>query len=316
MTDATIHVVAGIVRDEAGHILLAQRPPGKHLAGLWEFPGGKRESGESPETALRRELHEELGIETGGIEPLITVPWRYPEKSVLLDVREVCAYHGTPYGREGQTLRWASVAELSTLPIPPADRPVVTALRLPSHYPITPEPDFDSGAFVRKLRNALEAGAKCIQLRGKRVDKKQLRALLPEVRALATHAGASVLLNMHIDLAQEFGLGVHLPADALLRATTRPLGSDRWVAASCHDERELAHAATIGVDFVVLGPVLPTASHVHAQALGWKRFAELCAQVPLPVYALGGMAPSDLSTAKAAGAQGVAGISAFWPRLD
>ena len=89
MNAGLVHVVAGIVRDEQGRVLLAQRPPGKHLAGLWEFPGGKREPEESPEHALRRELAEEIGIDTGAVEPLIAVPWHYPEKSVLLDVYEV-----------------------------------------------------------------------------------------------------------------------------------------------------------------------------------------------------------------------------------
>jgi 8-oxo-dGTP diphosphatase len=99
-----------------------------------------------------------------------------------------------------------------------------------------------------------------------------------------------------------------------MRLRTRPLPADRWVAASCHDAQELAHAASIGVDFAVLGPVLPTASHPHAAALGWEGFAELIATVPLPVYALGGVGPGDLVAARRAGAQGVAGISAFWPR--
>ena len=92
------------------------------------------------------------------------------------------------------------------------------------------------------------------------------------------------------------------------------LPADRWVGASCHDEHELAHAATIGVDFVTLGSVQPTASHPGAATLGWPGFAELCAKVSLPVYALGGLAISDQPRSIAAGAQGIAGISAFWPK--
>jgi 8-oxo-dGTP diphosphatase len=313
VTEAAGHVVAGILRDESGRVLVAQRLPGKHLAGLWEFPGGKCEPGESAGAALRRELHEELGIEVGSSQPLIAVPWHYPGKSILLDVYEVPRWQGTAHGREGQALRWASMGELATLPMPPADRPVVAALRLPPHYPISPEPDADHRAFLCTLHRVLDTGEKCIQLRAKQADVTTLRALLPEVRTLVARAGASVLVNTHIDLAAEFGLGVHLPADLLLRTTTRPLSFNCWVAASCHDARELAHAAAIGVDFVVLGPVLPTASHAGAAALGWNRFAELCAQAPFPVYALGGLTQSDLPAARSAGAQGIAGISAFWP---
>ncbi|HST26904.1 MAG TPA: Nudix family hydrolase [Rudaea sp.] len=307
-----IHVVAGIVRDEQGRVLLAQRPPGKHLAGRWEFPGGKCEPGESPEHALRRELAEEIGIDTGAVEPLIAVPWHYPEKSVLLDVHAVRDWHGEAHGREGQALRWVGIEEMHALPMPPADKPVVTALRLPPHYPITPESE-DDAAFLRKVSRLLEAGEAFIQLRCKTIAPARLRILAQAVCDLAARAGAQVLINGDAELALELGCGVHLPARELMRLSARPLPSHRWVAASCHDVHELAHAAEIGLDFAVLGPVLPTASHPQAAALGWKRFSELVAQAPLPVYALGGVGPRDLADAKRAGAQGVAGISGFWP---
>lgn len=294
-------------------MLLAQRPSGKHLAGLWEFPGGKREAGETSQAALRRELAEELGIEAGAAEPLIAVPWHYPEKSILLDVFEVRDWRGTTHGREGQALRWVRVDDMHALPMPPADKPVLAALRLPSHYPITPEPSADDDAFLRGIRTLLDAGETCIQLRCKTIAPTRLRALAQSARQLAMDAGAHILINADVALAGELGVGVHLPAAALMHLASRPLPLDRWVAASCHDERELAHAAAIGVDFAVLGPVFPTASHPGAEVLGWDRFTQLCALAPLPVYALGGLKPTDLPAAKAAGAQGIAGISAFWP---
>ena len=308
-----IHVVAGILRDEQGRVLLARRPPGKHLAGLWEFPGGKCEPGESPEIALRRELAEEIGIEADAIEPLIAVPWHYPEKSVVLDVYDVRSWRGEAQGREGQALRWASVAELPALQMPPADKPVVAALRLPRHYPITPEPGADDGRFLRTFGALLDAGETCIQLRCKMVEPPRLHALARSVCKLADGVGAHILINGDAALAAEFGSGVHLPASVLMGLSLRELPLDRWLAASCHNARELAHAAAIGVDFAVLGPVLPTPSHPQSAALGWNRFAELVAGAPLPVYALGGVGPADLAVAKRAGAQGVAGISAFWP---
>jgi len=98
----------------------------------------------------------------------------------------------------------------------------------------------------------------------------------------------------------------------LLSMAARPLGAERWVATSCHDERELAHAAAIGVDFAVVGPVLTTASHAFPAPIGWKHFTDLCASAPFPVYALGGMVKQHVDDAKCAGAQGIAGISAFW----
>ena len=313
MNDTCIHVVAGVLRDAQGRVLLAQRPPGKHLAGLWEFPGGKCEPGETPEHALRRELVEEIGIDASVIEPLIAVPWHYPEKSVLLDVCAVRDWRGEPHGREGQALRWCGVEDMRALPMPPADKPVVAALRLPPHYPITPEPGSDDDGFMRRVGSLLDTGETCIHLRCKTIVPARLHVLAKSVRDHATRTGAQILINGDVGLALELGCGVHLPASALMRLSARPLSAQRWVAASCHDARELAHAAAIGVDFAVLGPVLPTPSHPQAAPLGWKRFADLVRAAALPVYALGGVGPGDLAHAKRAGAQGVAGISAFWP---
>jgi len=195
-------VVAGILRDADGRILLAQRPPGKHLAGLWEFPGGKCEPGEAPESALRRELHEELGIEIGAIEKLIAVPWRYPQKAIVLDVYNVATYAGSMHGREGQALCWATLDEIKTLSLPAADRPVVAALRLPPHYVITPEPGNDDREFLRGLGDVLGAGEKCIQLRSKYRAPEHVRTLASAARALVQAAGASLLINGHVVLAR------------------------------------------------------------------------------------------------------------------
>ena len=308
-----IHVVAGILRDERGRILLAQRPQGKHLAGLWEFPGGKCETGEAPEHALLRELHEELGIDVGALEKLIAVPWRYPQKTILLDVYAVQSYTGATHGREGQALHWATLGEMQTIPMPAADRPIVAALRLPSYYVITPEPGDNDAEFLGVLKRLLDAGERCIQLRSKHLSSARVRTLAQAADELTKSMGADLLINGDVELARELCLGVHLPAADLMQMHKRPLGQGFWVAASCHDERELAHAAAMGVDFAVLGPVHHTTSHSNVEPLGWTRFSELCAQVPFPVYALGGLGRSDFAVARAAGAQGVAGISGFWP---
>lgn len=310
-----IHVVAGVLSDSDGRILLTQRIAGKHLAGTWEFPGGKCEAGEAPQHALRREMREELGIETGSLEALIAVPWRYPEKSIFLDVYRVLDYTGQAHGREAQELRWVPLEELAHMDMPAADRPVVAALRLPRRYVITPEPIGDSSLFLRQLALVLESEGKFVQLRSKHQTSAELRELTVRARDAARNVGATMLLNGHLELVRELDLdGIHLPAAELLRCSARPLAATRWVGASCHDERELAHAVAIDVDYVSLGPLHPTASHPRVAVLGWQRFSELCASTPLPVFALGGLAVSDLPRAIAAGAQGIAGISNFWPK--
>jgi len=312
--DNTVHVVAGVLSDSQGRILLAERAAGTHLAGAWEFPGGKIEPGESAESALRRELHEELGVDIGAIEPLISIPWRYPQKTIVLHAYRVRDFSGEPHGRQGQAVQWLSPEDTIHASMPPPDYPIVNALRLPQTYAITAEPDSDLAKFLASFERLLANGARLIQLRAKHTTAERLRDLAVAIRDLARAAGATLLLNGHVDLVRELALdGVHLPVADLMQLNKRPLDRDQWVAASCHDARELAHAATIGVDFAVLGPVQPTSSHPDATALGWQQFAELCAAASLPVYALGGLSMDDLARARDAGGQGIAGISAFWP---
>jgi 8-oxo-dGTP diphosphatase len=125
-----IHVAAGVIVDADGRLLLAERPAGKHLAGLWEFPGGKLEPGESVATALARELAEELGIVVTASAPLVAVPWTYGEKSLLLDARWVTAWTGEPRSLEGQALRWARMDAVEPAILAPADRAILAACLL------------------------------------------------------------------------------------------------------------------------------------------------------------------------------------------
>ena len=121
----TINVVVGILVDDRRRVLIAQRPPGRHLAGGWEFPGGKRESGESALAALERELREELGVRQLTAEPLMTHRHAYPDREVCLDVWWVAQFAPTPVGLEGQRLRWVEAAGLRDAALLPADAPIV-----------------------------------------------------------------------------------------------------------------------------------------------------------------------------------------------
>ena len=117
--------------DADGRVLLAQRPEGKSLAGLWEFPGGKVEPGESPEAALIRELQEELGIETKAscLAPLTFASHSYPEFHLLMQLIACRRWEGIAPGREGQSLAWVRPERLRDYPMPPADLPLIPILR-------------------------------------------------------------------------------------------------------------------------------------------------------------------------------------------
>src|SRR5690349_31926 len=114
-----IHVVAGALFDDTGRVLIAQRPPGKHMAGGWEFPGGKLEPGEAPLDGLKRELREELGVETHSAEPVIAYEHAYADRRVLLDLWLVDRYTGNPASLDNQSLKWVSLADLDDVGLLP-----------------------------------------------------------------------------------------------------------------------------------------------------------------------------------------------------
>ncbi|MHB8476285.1 MAG: (deoxy)nucleoside triphosphate pyrophosphohydrolase [Steroidobacteraceae bacterium] len=126
-----VHVVAAAVMDASERVLIAQRPAGTHLAGGWEFPGGKLEPGEERSAGLARELREELGITLATPRPLIRVRHAYPSREIFLDVWIVRRYRGEPRGLDGQALRWCTREELAKVELLPADGPIVRALWLP-----------------------------------------------------------------------------------------------------------------------------------------------------------------------------------------
>lgn len=125
----SVHVVAGALFDSAGRVLIAQRPAGKHMAGGWEFPGGKVEPGEEPRAGLVRELREELGIEVHEAAPLIAYEHQYPHRRVLLDLWVVTRYSGEPQPLDAPVLQWAAIEDLEKIGLLEADLPMIPALR-------------------------------------------------------------------------------------------------------------------------------------------------------------------------------------------
>lgn len=312
-----VHVAVAIVSNTSSEILVSRRSQHTHLAGMWEFPGGKLEQGETVFHALCREIREEVGIQIHHAHPLIRVRHNYPEKSVILDTWRVSDWSGVPEGLEGQEIRWVKNHNLTALQMPAADRPILKSLAIPPVYQISPEPDQDQEDFLLSVEASLKTGVKLFQLRSTSLTGKQLTHMAHKIRQLCDRYNARWLINGSpeselLSLAD----GLHLNSKHLLSIKQRPFGVEKLLAVSCHNHRELQHASNIDADFAVLSPVAATQSHPHLEPMGWETFAKLVESVDIPVYALGGMKQSDLETARIYGAQGVAMISAGWKRPE
>ncbi|MGH8610474.1 MAG: Nudix family hydrolase [Gammaproteobacteria bacterium] len=303
----------GVIVNERGEALVSKRKATAVHGGLWEFPGGKVESGELVTQALERELFEELGITIVSYRPFLQVQHVYQDREVFLDCWRVEQWRGIAHGREGQAIAWSRTADLDENTFPEATKPIITALRLPSLYLISPEPSGDLDKFLGQLDQCLSAGIRMFQLRSKEMPISQFERLAREALQVCRRHDSMLLLNTSPRAAVSLGAhGVHLSARRLRELRERPLANSYWVAASCHSRVEVEWANKIGVDFVVLSPVRSTGTHPGSSMLGWQEFSELARGARQPVYALGGLSACDRETAWRCGAQGIAAIRSLW----
>ena len=306
-----IDVAVAVLQRADGRVLLALRPRGKPSEGYWEFPGGKIETGEDALHALARELHEEIGIEIERAFPWLTREHTYPDRHVRLHFYRVTDWHGEPHGREGQHLSWQDPQALTVGPLLPANDKVLGALRLPPLYAISHAAKYGVSEFMQRLATALANGVRLIQVREPDMPPGEFAQFARDVVAAAHAQGAKVLISRDAELARRVGAdGVHVSARQLLQLQQAP-DTPVW-AASCHDAHELALAAELGADFVVLSQVLPTATHPGVAGIGWEKFALLVQGYPVPVFALGGMRRESLETAMRHGAHGIGLLGGIW----
>ena len=304
------HVVLGVIRDQ-DRVVVAKRPDQVDQGGLWEFPGGQVERGETPAQALVRELQEELGITAICFRPWMQV--NDPKRLLLLDVWQVDQWSGQLTGNEGQPVVWVSPDQLGQYSFPKANRPIIQACRLPDRYLVTPVFDGSRANFLKRFERALCFGIKLVQFRQPHLPIEIYRDLAKAMIALAHEAKAKILLNGDEAIARQLQAdGVHW-SSRLLMSQDQPVIDDGFVyAASCHNRLQLQHAAKLACHFAVLGSLRPTQSHPGGPTLGWGQFADAVKEARLPVFAIGGLSGADIERVRQYGGQGVSGIRAWW----
>lgn len=310
-----IRVAAGVILDDDGKVLLAQRPEGKPWAGWWEFPGGKIEQGESIHQALARELNEELGIHIKESFPWVSFVYEYPNTSVELHFRKVYQWQGEVRGLEQQAFAWTTPSQASLLgEILPASVSPLKWLNIPEQYAIshfqTPEL---SHLYWQRFEQLLQQGVKLFQFREPQWPEgkasKSLKTWFDKMLHSCHQYGAKLLLNsVHPKSWANLADGIHFRGQDAILLEERPLSQEKLMGVSCHHLADILYANHLNADFMVLGHVLPTPSHPHSEPLGWENFAKFAQEAGRPVFAIGGQTPADLTTARTHGAHGIAFI--------
>ena len=268
-----IHVVAGALFDATGRVLIAQRPRGRHMAGRWEFPGGKLGFGEDRLEGLKRELAEELGVTVHSARPLIRLHHNYPNRRVLLDFWRVVEYEGTPKGLDSQALAWVKSDELPGHDLLEADRAIVTALRLP------------------QLARVISGPAQLAAL-----DAKVAQTIFWHIKeSPATQLDAAVVRSARAAGHRVFALGDGVEAiriaaaagadGAVLRRHGQNLHVDRagafLVGVVCENEAGALEAISEGAHFLVVAPQRGPLQHGRARAsLRGRRYPGIRRLVP------------------------------------
>lgn len=308
------HVAVGVIYNSTrDSVLISKRSAGQHLAGYWEFPGGKIENNEDVLSALTRELSEELGIDVCKAKSFTAISYDYPDKIVLLDVWKVFEWSGEPASLENQEIRWVHIGDLKNYKFPDANKHIIQSILLDPFYVISQESYTDYAYLLSVTEKCFAAGLRIFQLRLKTEKNKIFDDVVNSLSALAKQYSAKLILNGTVSDIKKYPIdGLHMSSSEIRKYASRPISEDLILGASCHNEQELIKAAELNVNYAFISPVQITNSHPDAAAIGWEQFASLARKVPFPIYALGGMSPVEMKTAIAYGAYGIAMIGAIW----
>jgi len=241
---------------------------------------------------------------------LIRFTHEYSDRKVTLDTWRIDSYDGQPESREGQALRWMKPSALTGLDVLPTVVPAVAALILPAHYVFTPL-DATADFLLAGLDN-LPRGA-LLRLRQPALNDADYARLAGRLAAPCRSRGIGLMLDRAPGLVTELGVaGWHVTEARLGMLEAGPSRPHGWIAASVHGADALVRAGSAGADFAVLGPIRETTTHPGTVGIGWAGFERIIDVSTMPVYAIGGLGPGQLYEAQSRGAQGIAGIRAYW----
>ena len=296
--------VACAIIVSAGRILLTKRHQDAHQGGLWEFPGGKFETNESPTDCLARELDEELGITPLETRYVCQIPWQYGEKRVRLWVYEVLEFSGSPESREGQPLDWVEFKALTARQFPAANQAIVRSIGLPRIARFLMDPSEDSACWAARFETP-----SLLYFRNQPPSKSLEHGI-----EIALKQGHRVILTLDQWPCFRSGCGLHLRhRDSVEDADRARLAVDSvWpLTAGMRCLEDYTRRTEWPADAWFISPVKPTASHAEMPPLGWSAFQSLAVQTGRPCFALGGLHPDDFDRAIESMAYGVAGIRGF-----
>jgi 8-oxo-dGTP diphosphatase len=310
-------VLAPITSDRP--ILISQRLANKHLAGFWEFPGGRVEAGESPRMALARELSEELGIEVLHALPWCSLTHSYETKTIRLMIFRVTRWLGEPMGKEGQAIEWVPWETLPSRRMPPADQALLKVFGRAPFYqrldPSRPAADIRHQAGRTPVVMDLHGPDPSCNYpsllawhnRGDNTQASGFDELVHEFWPLMRKRGHECLLIGEPEVAEYWGAdGVELSESRLMSMSERPR-TVKWVGAKCADLKAIQKATQLGLDFAVIdGPECPHCSEAV--------FNEMLDASGLPIFVRGTPTTDQLILYRNRGAYGVADDQVEWLR--
>ena len=254
-----------------------------------------------------------MGIEVLKTVPLIQIPFKYTDLSVLLDVYIVEEYLGEVSANEYQELFWHPLKTLNDNDFPKANFGIIRALRFAKVFAVTPECT-DERKFLRLFNNVVSRDdIQIIQLRSHALSDSKYIKLAKKCAYLCKKNNTSLILNREVNTIKTIELsGVHMTSNNLMQIRKRPFDSEFIVGASCHNIKEVKKANQLKLDYIFIGPVLEKEGFSKTKILDWHGFANLSRLSVVPAYAIGGMGLEMLDTCTSSGGQGIAAIRTFW----